>query len=138
GGGRAGGGAGRGGRVEGLGLVDFLDVSVGLWGVGMVRPMYAAHGFGVYAATAVKRAVRRTPVFTVHRILLPEEAEGILARDEADAVVLVRALIADPDWPAKASAGAAGTVRRCPGTNQGCYGNLLQGPPATCVTNPEV
>jgi len=53
-------------------------------------------------------------------------------------VTLVRALIADPDWPAKARAGAAHTIRRCTGTNQGCYGNLLQGLPVTCVTNPAV
>jgi 2,4-dienoyl-CoA reductase-like NADH-dependent reductase (Old Yellow Enzyme family) len=125
-------------RLEARGLVDFLDVSVGLSGTGMVRPLYAPHGFGVYAAAAVKRGVERTPVFTVHRILTPEEAEGILARGEADAVTLVRALIADPDWPAKARAGAAHTIRRCTGSNQSCYGNLLQGLPVGCVTNPAV
>src|SRR5262249_3134461 len=51
---------------------------------------------------------------------------------------LVRALIADPEWPAKARAGAAHAIRRCTGTNQGCYGNLVQGLPVTCVTNPAV
>jgi 2,4-dienoyl-CoA reductase-like NADH-dependent reductase (Old Yellow Enzyme family) len=127
-----------GARLEARGLVDFLNVSVGISGAGMVRPMYAPHELGVYAAATVKRALRRTPVFAVHRILLPEEAEGILVRADADAVTLVRALIADPEWPAKARAGAADTIRRCTGTNQGCYGNLLQGLPVTCVTNPEV
>jgi len=125
-------------RLEAAGLVDFLDVSIGLSGAGMVRPVYAPHLLGVYAAARVKRAVARTPVFTVHRILTPEEADGIIARGEADAVTLVRALIADPEWPAKARAGAADTIRRCTGTNQGCYGNLLQGMPVGCVTNPEV
>jgi 2,4-dienoyl-CoA reductase-like NADH-dependent reductase (Old Yellow Enzyme family) len=125
-------------RLEDMGLVDFLDVSIGLSGIGMVRPLYAPHLFGVYAAAAVKRAVARTPVFAVHRILTPEEAEGILERGEADAVTLVRALIADPDWPAKARAGAAHTIRRCTGTNQGCFGNIMQGLPVTCVTNPVV
>ena len=125
-------------RLEALGLVDFLDVSVGLSGAGLVRPMYAPPLFGVYAAARVKRAIRRTPVFAVHRILAPDDAEGILTRGEADAVTLVRALIADPEWPAKARSGAAHTIRRCTGTNQGCYGNLLQGLPMGCVTNPEV
>src|SRR5581483_8267956 len=125
-------------QLEAAGLVDFLDVSVGISGIGMVRPMYVPHGFGVYAAATVKRAVRTTPVFAVHRILTPEEAEAILDRGDADAVTLVRALIADPEWPAKARAGAAHTIRRCTGTNQGCYGNLLQGLPVTCVTNAEV
>ncbi len=125
-------------RLENLGLVDFLNVSVGLSGVGMVRPLYTPHGFGVYAAHTVKKAVHGTPVFAVHRILTPDEVEGILERQEADAVTLVRALIADPEWVNKAQGSRAATIRRCTGSNQGCYGNLLQGLPVTCVTNPAV
>ena len=92
-------------RYEDLGLVDFLNVSVGTGGIGMVRTNYSPHCFGVYAAHAVKKAVRDTPVFTVHRILTPEEAEGIVDRHEADGITLVRALIADPEWVAKAREG---------------------------------
>ena len=125
-------------RLEAQGLVDFVDVSIGLSGRGMVRPLYVPHLCGVYAAARVKHALKRTPVFAVHRILMPEEAEGILARGEADAVTLVRALIADSRWPAKAQAGKSATIRRCTGTNQGCYGHLLQGLPVSCVTNPAV
>jgi 2,4-dienoyl-CoA reductase-like NADH-dependent reductase (Old Yellow Enzyme family) len=125
-------------RLDERGLVDFLDVSIGVSGVGMVRPLYAPHLLGVYAAHTVKKAVRDTPVFAVHRILSPDEAEGILERDEADAITLVRALIADPEWPAKARAGADQTIRRCTGSNQGCYGNLVAGMPINCVTNPAV
>jgi 2,4-dienoyl-CoA reductase-like NADH-dependent reductase (Old Yellow Enzyme family) len=125
-------------RLEAAGLVDFLDVSVGLSGIGMVRPLYVPHAFASYAARAVKSAVRQTPVFSVHRILEPAEAEAIVARGDADAVTLVRALIADPEWPAKAARNAAGEIRRCTGCNQGCYGNLTLGVPITCVTNPAV
>ena len=125
-------------ELEDAGLVDFINVSVGTSGMGMVRPLYSRHLLGVYAAHVVKKAVRNTPVFAVHRILTPDEAEGILQRDEADAVTLVRALIADPDWPAKARAGDDGAIRACTGCNQGCYGNLTQGLPITCVTNPTV
>jgi 2,4-dienoyl-CoA reductase-like NADH-dependent reductase (Old Yellow Enzyme family) len=127
-----------GARLEARGLVDFLNVSVGVSGIGMVRPMYVAHGSGVYAARAVKGAVRAVPIFAVHRILTPEEAEAILERGDADAVTLARALIADPEWTAKAARGAADTIRRCTGCNQGCYGNLTAGLPITCVTNPAV
>ncbi|HUI26963.1 MAG TPA: FAD-dependent oxidoreductase, partial [Candidatus Kryptonia bacterium] len=125
-------------RFAARGLVDFLDVSVGISGIGMVRPLYVPHLFGVYAAQAVKQAVRNVPVFAVHRILTPEEAEGILERGEADAITVVRALIADPEWADKARAGATHTIRKCTGCNQGCYGNLVQGLPITCVTNPAV
>ncbi len=125
-------------RFEASGLVDFLNVSVGTSGMGMVRPMYARRLFGVYSAAAVRKAVERTPVFAVHRIVTPEEAEGVLERGEADAVTLVRALIADPEWPGKARQDRAHTIRLCTGCNQGCYGNLLHSLPVTCVTNPAV
>ena len=125
-------------RLEARGLVDFINVSVGISGIGMVRPLYTPHLLGTYAARAVKQSMRAVPVFAVHRILTPEEAEGVLERGDADAVTLVRALIADPEWARKASAGAAHTIRRCTGCNQGCYGNLTQSLPITCVTNPAV
>jgi len=127
-----------GADLERRGLVDFLNVSVGLSGIGLVRPLYAEPGFGIYAARAVKRALREVPVLGVHRILTPAQAEGILERGEADAVTLVRALIADPEWAEKARAGRADEIRLCTGSNQGCYGNLLQGLPVTCVQNPAV
>jgi len=120
------------------GLVDFLNVSVGTSGVGMVRPMYAPHLLGVRATSVVKRAVPDVPVFAVHRILTPEEAEGILERGDADAVTIVRALIADPEWANKARDARDAEIRACTGCNQGCYGNLTQGYPITCVTNPSV
>jgi 2,4-dienoyl-CoA reductase-like NADH-dependent reductase (Old Yellow Enzyme family) len=125
-------------RLEAAGLVDFLNVSIGTSGMGMVRPLYARHLLGVYAAHTVKKAIHDVPVFAVHRILTPDEAERILERGEADAITLVRALIADPDWPAKARAGDDEAIRRCTGCNQGCYGNLTQNLPITCVTNPVV
>jgi 2,4-dienoyl-CoA reductase-like NADH-dependent reductase (Old Yellow Enzyme family) len=125
-------------RLEELDLVDFLNVSVGTSGMGMVRPLYSRHLLGVYAAAAVKHAVRDTPVFAVHRILTPDEAEGIIERGEADAVTVVRALIADPEWPLKAAAGRTEEIRPCTGCNQGCYGNLLASVPVTCTTNPAV
>jgi len=120
------------------GLVDFVNVSVGTSGIGMVRPMYAPHLLGVRATAVVKRAIPDVPVFAVHRILTPDEAEGVLEREEADAVTLVRALIADPEWVHKAGSERAGEIRPCTGCNQGCYGNLTQGYPITCVTNPSV
>jgi len=125
-------------RLEERGLVDFVNVSIGVSGIGMVRPMYVPHLCGSYAAKAVKDALTRTPVFTVHRIVTPDEAEGVLERGEADAVTVVRALIADPDWAAKAQRGDASSIRRCTGCNQGCYGNLTQGVPVTCSTHPAV
>jgi len=125
-------------RLEELGLVDFINVSVGQTGRGMVRPMYVPHLLGVYASATIKEAVRRTPVFAVHRILTPAEAEGILGRGEADAVTVVRALIADPEWAIKAASGRADEIRLCTGCNQSCYFHLVQGLPMACAQNPAV
>lgn len=124
------------GRLEAAGLVDFVNVSVGTSGMGMVRPLYSPHLLGVAATRTVRAALHGTPVFAVHRVLAPEEAEGILAEESADAVTLVRALIADPEWPEKARTGRVDEIRHCTGCNQGCYGNLTAGLPITCVTNP--
>ncbi len=136
-------------QYDQLGLVDYLNVSVGIGGIGMVRTNYAPHMFGVYAAQKVRSRIHGntgsggtglvgTPVFTVHRILTPDEAEGILERGEADGITLVRALIADPEWVNKARDGKENEIRRCTGINQSCYGNLLQAMPINCVQNPAV
>jgi 2,4-dienoyl-CoA reductase-like NADH-dependent reductase (Old Yellow Enzyme family) len=125
-------------RYEELGLVDFLNVSVGIGGIGMVRTNYSPHCLGVYAAHAIKKAVRDTPVFTVHRILQPDEAERIIESHEADGITLVRALISDPEWVNKAREGRDDEIRACTGINQSCYGNLLQSMPINCVQNPAV
>jgi 2,4-dienoyl-CoA reductase-like NADH-dependent reductase (Old Yellow Enzyme family) len=123
---------------DGTGLSDFYNMSVGISGIGMVRTNYAEHLSATYAAAAAKKGTDRTPVFAVQRIITPDEAEGILERGEADAITLVRALIADPEWANKAKAGKADTIRLCTGSNQACIGNLMMGAPINCVQNPAV
>src|SRR6476659_5877298 len=65
-------------RLEAAELVDFVNVSVGTWCMGMVRPLYSPHLLGVAATRTVRAALRGTPVFAVHRVLTPDEAEGSL------------------------------------------------------------
>jgi 2,4-dienoyl-CoA reductase-like NADH-dependent reductase (Old Yellow Enzyme family) len=124
--------------LEEDGLVDFLNVSTGVSGVGMVQTNYAPHLGAVATAAAVKAAVSNTPVFAVQRILTPDEAEGILQQGQADVITLVRALIADPEWVNKAASGRAETIRLCTGSNQSCLGNMMQGWPVGCIQNPAV
>ena len=124
--------------IEASGLSDFMNVSAGISGPGMVRSNYAPHVGAAYAAGAVRKRVSRTPVFAVQRIITPAEAEGVLQRGEADVITLVRALIADPEWVRKAESGRSAHIRLCTGSNQSCLGNLMQGAPVNCVQNPAV
>jgi 2,4-dienoyl-CoA reductase (NADPH2) len=64
------------------------------------------------AATAVKNVVD-VPVMAVGRIHDVGLAEQILARGQADLIVMGRPLLADPELPNKARNGRAASIRRC-------------------------
>jgi 2,4-dienoyl-CoA reductase-like NADH-dependent reductase (Old Yellow Enzyme family) len=78
-------------------------------------------GRNVPLAAAVRRAAREaghaTPVVTSGGICSFEQAEGILARGEADFVAAARQSLADPDWFRKVRLGYGHLVRRCEFTN---------------------
>jgi 2,4-dienoyl-CoA reductase-like NADH-dependent reductase (Old Yellow Enzyme family) len=78
-------------------------------------------GRNVPLAAAIRSAVRdaghATPVVTSGGIFGFEQAEGILARGEADFVAAARQTLADPDWFRKIRLGHGDLVRRCEFTN---------------------
>ncbi|MFV0298940.1 MAG: FAD-dependent oxidoreductase [Hyphomicrobiaceae bacterium] len=82
-----------------------------------------------------KPVANGVPVVTSTRIQGPEQAEEVLANGEADMIGLCRALIADPEWPAKARRGDGEDIRRCIACNQ-CWGWIAGGEPIACSTNP--
>jgi thioredoxin reductase len=90
--------------------------------------------FNHYAAS-IKEVVD-VPVLVAARIIDPAMAEDVLRRGAADLVGMTRALIADPDLPAKSLAGRREDVRFCTGANEGCIGRLYQGLAIRCVQNP--
>lgn len=51
-------------------------------------------------------------------------------------VTMGRALIADPDLPAKLAAGRDADIIPCVGCNEGCNGRLAQRRPMECAVNP--
>lgn len=75
------------------------------------------------------------PVVLSTRIQEPEQAESVLANGDADMIGLCRALIVDPEWPAKARRGEAADIRRCIACNQ-CWATISAGEPIICSTNP--
>jgi 2,4-dienoyl-CoA reductase-like NADH-dependent reductase (Old Yellow Enzyme family) len=78
-------------------------------------------GRNVSLAAEVKKAVNEIgltiPVVTAGGIYGFDQAEGILARGEADIIASARQSLADPDWFEKARLGRGAEVRRCTFTN---------------------
>ena len=122
------------------GLVDYANVTIGsMAGLGgsihVVPPMEVAHGYVAPKAGAI-RAATSLPVFVAGRINQPQLAERIIASGQADVCGMTRALISDPEMPAKARAGRLDEIRACIGCNQGCIGHFHQGYPVSCIQNP--
>ena len=67
---------------------------------------------------------------------MPDVAEGILARGEADMVSMARPLLADPDWVNKARRGNADRINTCIACNQACLDHVFENRLASCLVNP--
>ncbi len=97
--------------------------------------MSVPHRAYVYLAQGIKSAVS-TPVLASNRINDPHTGEEILRNGEADLVTMARALIADPYLPEKAKKGRCDLIYHCIACNQGCFDNVFQLKPVTCMVNP--
>jgi len=96
--------------------------------------IYSPPGVLVELAEKVKRGVD-IPVIATGGISDPDCAESILREDKADLVAIGRALIADPEWPAKAGRGAE--IRYCIKCNI-CHKQLWSKQRVRCTVNPVV
>jgi 2,4-dienoyl-CoA reductase-like NADH-dependent reductase (Old Yellow Enzyme family) len=67
--------------------------------------------------TAVRKIGCQTPIVTAGGVYSFDQAEGILARGEADIVGAARQSLADPDWFLKIESGRGAEIRRCTFTN---------------------
>ena len=76
------------------------------------------------------------PVITSNRINMPQVAEEVLARGDADLVSLARPLLADPDWVRKAQTGRTDEINTCIACNQACLDHTFSMKPASCLVNP--
>jgi 2,4-dienoyl-CoA reductase-like NADH-dependent reductase (Old Yellow Enzyme family)/thioredoxin reductase len=123
------------------GLVDYLSITTGtsaaLLGSDHIVPeMHFKNGYTVPLSARVKQLVN-VPVLVAGRINQPQEAERILAQDQADACVMTRALICDPEMPNLAASGLDEDIRACIGCNQACIGHFHAGYPISCIQHPE-
>jgi mycofactocin system FadH/OYE family oxidoreductase 2 len=128
------------GRLAALGRLDYFSIS---GSTGETPELQAKtvpsldNPVGVFNhyAASIKEVVD-VPVLVAARIIDPAMAEDVLQRGAADLVGMTRALIADPDLPAKTLAGRREDIRFCTGANEGCIGRLYQGLAIRCVQNP--
>ena len=76
------------------------------------------------------------PVVASNRINMPETAEEILARGDADMVSMARPFLADADWVVKAATGRTAEINTCIGCNQACLDHTFKHKVASCLVNP--
>src|SRR5690606_23926376 len=92
---------------------------------------------GAFAGVTAKlRPHVALPLVATNRINMPDVAERILAAGGADMVSMARPLLADPQWVAKARAGAAQAINTCIACNQACLDHVFQNKRASCLVNP--
>ena len=82
------------------------------------------------------KAEVRIPLITTNRINMPEVAEALLARGDADMVSMARPLLADPDWVNKAREGHSERINTCIACNQACLDHVFENKRASCLVNP--
>jgi 2,4-dienoyl-CoA reductase (NADPH2) len=90
-----------------------------------------------FLASSIKEHVD-LPVIAGVRINDLSEAEELLRDGQADLMAIGRPLIADPELPRKYQEGRLEDIRMCIACNQGCFDELLNMRPISCLYNPQV
>jgi 2,4-dienoyl-CoA reductase (NADPH2) len=79
----------------------------------------------------------RVPTITSNRINMPDVAETVLARGDADIVSMARPMLADAELVAKAAQGREDEINTCIACNQACLDHAFDGRrQVTCLVNP--
>jgi 2,4-dienoyl-CoA reductase (NADPH2) len=91
------------------------------------------------AFTSVTARVRKEvsiPIITSNRINMPQVAEDVLARGDADLVSMARPMLADSQFMLKASEDRADEINTCIACNQACLDHTFGGKTTSCLVNP--
>jgi 2,4-dienoyl-CoA reductase (NADPH2) len=124
--------------VEASGDVDYINTSIGVATASLFMieaSMHIPPGYALFIPSAIRKAVD-LPVVGVGRFKDPLQAERALAEGHCDLVGVVRGQIADPDFAAKARAGATDDIRLCLSCNQECVGRMGLNRWLGCIENP--
>ncbi|MBK6649038.1 MAG: NADPH-dependent 2,4-dienoyl-CoA reductase [Betaproteobacteria bacterium] len=77
-----------------------------------------------------------TPVITSNRINMPEIADNVIARGDADMVSMARPFLADADFVNKAATGRRDEINTCIACNQACLDHTFAQKLTSCLVNP--
>jgi 2,4-dienoyl-CoA reductase (NADPH2) len=91
------------------------------------------------AFTRVTARVRKEvsiPVITSNRINMPEVAEEVLERGDADLVSMARPMLADSEFMNKAATGRRDEINTCIACNQACLDHTFSMKTTSCLVNP--
>ena len=124
--------------AEATGQVDYINTSIGVATASLFMieaSMHIPPGYALFIPSAFRKAVD-LPVVGVGRFKDPLQAERALAEGHCDLVGVVRGQIADPDFAAKARAGATDDIRLCLSCNQECVGRMGLNRWLGCIENP--
>jgi mycofactocin system FadH/OYE family oxidoreductase 2 len=126
-------------RFEESRQIDFINTTLGTYyNLYLTHAsMHTPEGSIIDLVEQVNRHVD-LPVIGSHMIHTPQAAEDVLKRGQADAVGMVRPLICDPDFPAKARKGNIDEIRFCIRDNEGCVGRIQRSRSLSCTLNPKV
>ncbi|MFM2076726.1 MAG: hypothetical protein RJA49_616 [Actinomycetota bacterium] len=124
--------------AEATGQVDYINTSIGVATASLFMieaSMHIPPGYALFIPSAFRKAVD-IPVVGVGRFKDPLQAERAIAEGHCDLVGIVRGQIADPDFAAKARAGATDDIRLCLSCNQECVGRMGLNRWLGCIENP--
>ncbi|SFD38757.1 FAD-dependent oxidoreductase [Pseudoalteromonas denitrificans] len=76
------------------------------------------------------------PLITSNRINMPDVAEQVLEREDADLISMARPFLADPLFVQKAESGKSEEINTCIGCNQACLDHVFSGKMTSCLVNP--
>ncbi|MCL1829262.1 MAG: NAD(P)/FAD-dependent oxidoreductase [Oscillospiraceae bacterium] len=124
------------------GNFDLINVSVGAHEAPSVftvthPSMFLEDGANIKYSAEVKKALKSSKVAAVGALAEPELLEEIIASGRADAVMLCRELMADPDMPVKARCGREDEVRKCIRCFE-CFSAHFNKLSSCCAVNPEI
>ena len=127
-------------HIENSGKVDYISIGAGNLGFDPdynTPSAYYEQGLFVHLAEGIKKSISgRVKVAALGRITEPAFADSVISSGKADMVMMMRALIADPELPNKARDGRTTEIIPCIGCNQGCLGHVLSFRPTCCILNP--